>query len=121
MILTKFSTYIIRNNISHNNSKPKQQHEKDNQQVFECLLNTLPQNTTTNHNQTHNSVQKLEIWSVFISCLNLNTTKLINTWNTTYTSQLRINKRQPTLAKPTDQNTTHKIDTITKPTIDNNN
>ena len=32
----------------------------NNQQVFECLTNTIPQNTTTNNHQTQNTVQDLK-------------------------------------------------------------
>ena len=38
----------------HNNNT------KNNQQVFECLINTISQNTTTNQHQTHNIIQNLE-------------------------------------------------------------
>ena len=39
----KFGTHILQSEVSnnHNNNKPQQQHEKDNQKVFECLKNTV--------------------------------------------------------------------------------
>ena len=32
----------------------------DHQQMFECLTNTTPQNTTTNHHRKYNTVQNLK-------------------------------------------------------------
>ena len=32
----------------------------NNQQVFECVINTRTQNTTTNHNQTYDTIQNLK-------------------------------------------------------------
>ena len=59
-ILTRFSTHISKRNISNNTNEPQQQQEINNQQVFECLINTVPQNTTINQHQTHNTIQNLE-------------------------------------------------------------
>ena len=55
----KFSTHIIKKDISNNN-KPQQQYIIVNQQVFECLINTITQNTTKNQHQTHNTIQNLK-------------------------------------------------------------
>ena len=67
--------------------------------MFECLINTVPQNTTINQHQSHNTIQNLEIWNTSISSLISNTTELINESNTTYTSQSPTNKTQPILTK----------------------
>ena len=67
--------------------------------VFECLINMVPQNTTTDGNQTHSTIQKFEIWNVLIDVFIENTTELMIKSNTTYTNQLIINQRQSTLAK----------------------
>ena len=53
-------TNIIGKNISNSN-EPLQQDRIDNSRVFECFSNTISQNTTTNHHQTHNTVQDLNL------------------------------------------------------------
>ena len=87
-----------------------------------CLINTITQNTTTDGNQTHSSIQKFEIWNVLIDVFIENTTELMIKSNTTYTNQLIINQRQSTLAKYQPYKTKPTITSIiTKTTINNNN
>ena len=69
--------------------------QEDNQQVFECLENTLSQNTTINQYQIHNIIQDLKIWSIHISSLISNTTELIMKSNITYTSKRLEIKTEP--------------------------
>ena len=52
-ILVISSTDIIKRNISTNK-------RKDNQWVFECLINMVPQDTTTDGYQTHGTIQNLK-------------------------------------------------------------
>ena len=51
-ILVIFSTDIIKINISSNTKRQPI--------VFECLINMILQNTTTDGYQTHNTIQNLE-------------------------------------------------------------
>ena len=85
----------------------QQQHKIDIQQVFECVINTTPQNTTTNQHQTHNTIRKFKIWSVLITSLFSSTTKLVMKSNTTYTTQLVNNETKPTT--PKNKQTNHNL------------
>ena len=83
--MTRYVIDITKNNISNN--KPQQQDKTDNQQVFECLINTVHETQPQITKQTHSTIQDLKfgIYSLVV-------------WSQT---QLRWQSQQtqPTLAK----------------------